>query len=248
MRLTRRCYAVTGLAYLPPWTVNAGFITGAHTTLIVDTGTNTLSAQTIHGYASAAAPGNALRVIDTERHFDHIGGNSYFRSQGIDVLGHPLLRREPAEFAAERAEYASAISNGARREANEEAWFYAGTELANPNLALDGEGPLDLGDCIAQVIFTPGHTPTNLCVYVPEERVLYAGDCLIHGYLPNLDAGGPAEWREWLASLDRLARLELDYVVCGHGPVASGAQVTGIIARVREVLNAALASGRSPTS
>ena len=87
MRLTDHCYAVTGLGYSLPWCVNAGFIAGDAITLVVDTGGNTLAAQTIHGYASAARPGNKLRVINTEKHFDHIGGNGYFRELGIDVWG-----------------------------------------------------------------------------------------------------------------------------------------------------------------
>ncbi len=40
MRLSNRCYAVTGLAYQLPWVVNAGFIVGDEETLIVDTGAN----------------------------------------------------------------------------------------------------------------------------------------------------------------------------------------------------------------
>ena len=40
MKISARCYAVTGLAYSPPWSVNAGFITGEEVTLIVDTGGN----------------------------------------------------------------------------------------------------------------------------------------------------------------------------------------------------------------
>ena len=77
MRLSNRCYAVTGLAYSAPWCVNAGFIAGDKITLVVDTGANALAAQSIHGYASAARPSNQLRVINTEKHFDHIGGNSF---------------------------------------------------------------------------------------------------------------------------------------------------------------------------
>src|SRR5580704_19533588 len=73
MRLSARCYAVTGLAYSPPWCVNAGFIAGDTQTLVIDTGGNALAGQTVHGYAIAARPENRLRVLNTEKHFDHIG-------------------------------------------------------------------------------------------------------------------------------------------------------------------------------
>ena len=45
MRLSNRCFAVTGLCYLPPWSVNAGFVTGDETTLIIDTGANAAAAK-----------------------------------------------------------------------------------------------------------------------------------------------------------------------------------------------------------
>jgi glyoxylase-like metal-dependent hydrolase (beta-lactamase superfamily II) len=78
MKLTDHCYAVTGLGYYPPWIVNAGFIAGDSKTLIVDSGPNFLSAQTIYGYAQSVKPGNELILINTEKHLDHILGNSFF--------------------------------------------------------------------------------------------------------------------------------------------------------------------------
>jgi hypothetical protein len=53
--------------------VNAGFVAGDSLTLVVDTGGNTLAAQTVYGYASAARQENQLLAINTEKHFDHIG-------------------------------------------------------------------------------------------------------------------------------------------------------------------------------
>ncbi|MFZ1979039.1 MAG: MBL fold metallo-hydrolase [Bacteroidota bacterium] len=72
MKFTDNCYAITGLYYIPPWSVNAGFIAGKKKTLIVDTGGSTISAQTIDGYASSVRPGNEIIVINTEKHLDHI--------------------------------------------------------------------------------------------------------------------------------------------------------------------------------
>ena len=99
MRISPRCYAVTGLGYSAPWFVNAGFVVGNASTLIVDTGGNLQAGQTIHGYAVAARPSNELMVINTEKHFDHIGGNGYFRGLGVDVWGHYGVARTEAEFA-----------------------------------------------------------------------------------------------------------------------------------------------------
>ena len=248
MRLSTRCYAVTGLGYSAPWFVNAGFITGDDCTLIVDTGGNAHAAQSIYGYAAAAKPGNQMRVVNTEKHFDHIGGNSYFREQGVDVWGHRGIARTEAEFEAEVAEFNDGIASTARRRMFEANAFFSGTKLANPNRLLDEETTFDLGGCLASVLFTPGHTATNVSVWVEDEKVLYTGDCLSNEYVPNLDAGGVEDWKVWLASLRKVEALRAEIVVPGHGPVARGGDVRRVIATVRRALEEAIVQGVSPTA
>jgi len=132
--------------------------------------------------------------------------------------------------------------------AGEESAFYFDTELANPNRQIESDTRFDLGACEVEILLTPGHTPTNISVWLESERVLFTGDCLIAKYLPNLDAGSPPDWRIWLASIDRLEQLDAQIVVAGHGPVARGAEVPAMIARVREVLHNSIARGASPTA
>jgi cyclase len=248
MRVSNRCYAVTGLGYVSPWCVNAGFVAGRDVTLVVDTGANALAAASLHGYASAVRPSNQLRVINTEKHFDHVGGNSFFRDCGIDTWGHSSLHRTEAEFEAEIAEFNSEISNPARRERGEASCFYAGTRLANPTHPISQDTSFELGDCTVEILLTPGHTSTNLSVWVADESVIFTGDCLINGYLPNLDAGTPDDWKTWLKSIDKIATLQPSTVVAGHGAVARGAEVRHIINTVREILEESVARGYSPTS
>jgi glyoxylase-like metal-dependent hydrolase (beta-lactamase superfamily II) len=248
MRLSNRCYAVTGLGYSTPWCVNAGFIAGDNLTVVVDAGANALAAQTIHGYASTARPGNQLRVVNTENHFDHIGGNNFFRERGIDVWGHVGVVRTADEFQAEIAEFNDAIPNQARRTRGEARAFFHETHLVNPNIRIDRDTRFDLGGCMVEILLTPGHTSTNLSVWVPEDGVLFTGDCLISEYLPNLDAGAQADWQVWLESIQRLEALKPAMVVAGHGPVARGDQVRIIVDTVRRVLEESIARGYSPTA
>jgi glyoxylase-like metal-dependent hydrolase (beta-lactamase superfamily II) len=248
MRLSDHCYAVTGLGYSLPWCVNAGFIAGDETTLIVDTGGNRLAAQTIHGYACAVRPYNKLRVINTEKHFDHIGGNGYFRELGIDVWGHAGIARTLDEFQAEIAEFNDAIPDRARRARHEAQAFFYRTNLTNPNCPIHNETTFDLGGLKAEILLTPGHTQTNLLVWVPQEDVLFTGDCVVREYLPNLDAGSSDDWQQWLESLNRIERLKPSFIVGGHGPVSSGNEIPAAIDAMRKVLRESIARGCSPTA
>jgi glyoxylase-like metal-dependent hydrolase (beta-lactamase superfamily II) len=248
MRLTNHCFAVTGLGYSLPWCVNAGFIVGDIMTLVVDTSGNTLAAQTIHGYACAAKPGNKLRVINTEKHFDHIGGNGFFRELGIDVWGHARIARTPGEFQAEIVEFNDAIPDPVRRARNEAHAFFYRTNLTNPNCPIHNDTTFDLGGLKVEILLTPGHTPTNLSVWVPEEGVLFTGDCVIREYLPNLDSGGSADWQLWLDSLNRIEQLKPSFIVGGHGPISRDNEIPVAIDAMRKVIREAIARGSSPTA
>jgi glyoxylase-like metal-dependent hydrolase (beta-lactamase superfamily II) len=100
---------------------------------------------------------------------------------------------------------------------------------------------------VGRFLLEGGGAPANLSVWVPEDGVLYTGDCLINEYLPNLDAGMPADWQIWLESLDRISALKPAIVVAGHGPVVQRDDVGKVIGIVRRVLKESLARGTSPT-
>jgi glyoxylase-like metal-dependent hydrolase (beta-lactamase superfamily II) len=246
MQISPHCFAVTGLGYVSPWCVNAGFVAGGSTTLVIDTGGNWMAAQTIYGYARAASPGNRIMAVNTEKHFDHVGGNGYFRGLGIDVYGHAENYRTAEEFAAEIAEFNDAIPDGLRRERKEANAFFHRTELTTPNKKILEETTFDLGGLTAEVLFTPGHTPANLSIWIPRERVLYAGDCIVSLYRPNLEAGSSEDWRLWLASLDRIEGLRPAFVLGGHGDLLSAAELPSAIDIIRNDLREAIQRGMSP--
>ena len=68
-----------------------------------------------------------------------------------------------------------------------------------------------------QVLWTPGHTAGSCCYYIPEERVLFAGDTLFQGSYGRYDLPG-GNYREIQQSLtERLFQLPDDVVVFpGH--------------------------------
>ncbi len=248
MKISPSCYALTGFGYATPWCVNTGIVVGDNITLIVDTAANALAAATIYGYAQAIRGVNTLRVINTEKHFDHIGGNSFFRDRGIEIWGHAQLRRSQEQFAAEIQEFNDGIANRARRENNEADVFFGGVGLALPDHPIQQESSMDLGRVSVDFIMTPGHTNTNISIWASADGVLFSGDCMINGYLPNLDAGTTEDWETWLQSLDKIEALHPQHVVPGHGPVLFEKQVQTALNALRTTLTEAIKKGKSPTS
>ncbi len=80
------------------------------------------------------------------------------------------------------------------------------------------EGSLNLGSGNAaslQIIHSPGHTPGHITVYWPERKALITGDCVFYRSMGRTDfPGGDA--RSLQKSIERLSRLDTEYVLCGH--------------------------------
>jgi glyoxylase-like metal-dependent hydrolase (beta-lactamase superfamily II) len=240
MKYSDHCYAVTGLAFTPPWAVNAGFIVGENRTLIIDTGANYLSAQTVYGYASAVRPENTLAVLNTEQHFDHTGGNSFFQEKGIDIYGHFQIHRQAKDLAVTISEFNETIPDMIRRKRGEGSILFQGSQVANPNQPIQAETEMDLGGLKVQILLTPGHTPTNISVFVPADGVLFTGDCVVNDYLPNLAEGSKNDWQRWQTSLERIRQLKPEVIIPGHGAVILKNEITNKISTIIDILEQAI--------
>ena len=67
----------------------------------------------------------------------------------------------------------------------------------------------------------PAHTPEDLVVSLPAERVLFAGDMVFRGRVPFV---GQADSRQWIAALDQLLQMDAAVVVPGHGALSTSAR------------------------
>jgi len=74
-----------------------------------------------------------------------------------------------------------------------------------------------------QVIHTPGHTPGGICLYDAGIRALFSGDTIFTGgSFGRYDFPG-GDRAALVASIDRLAELDVEALYPGHGePVTTG--------------------------
>jgi glyoxylase-like metal-dependent hydrolase (beta-lactamase superfamily II) len=88
-----------------------------------------------------------------------------------------------------------------------------------PNVAFDRELNIDIGNRAVQIKFLGrGNTNGDAVVYLPKEKILVAGDLLDHP-VPYLGGGFPSEL---IATLQRMAELDTEIIVPGHGEVLRG--------------------------
>jgi glyoxylase-like metal-dependent hydrolase (beta-lactamase superfamily II) len=172
--------------------------------------------------------GDLRRIIVTHQDLDHVGsGAALVRQSGARMLGHPAdaphidgsLR--PLKPSPEILE---------RRPQMREVLERLEPVRVDQHLA-DGDR-LDLAGG-TRVIFTPGHTPGHLSLYLERLKVLVAGDALTAegGHLNGPNPSMTLEMRTAIQSIRRLADLEIDTIVCYHGGVV-GEDANGQLRRV----------------
>lgn len=145
-------------------------------------------------------------IIINEAHTDHYCGSCY--------LGGTVIGSEDTLIALKNAkteELTGILSMMSPDSPGPDESFY----FKPPDIIIEGDTTLLLGDHTIKILSSPGHTPGQLAVYVPEERVLFTSDN-INIEMPVFINAVPDEW---IKTLDRLNELDVDHVVPGHGEV-----------------------------
>lgn len=82
--------------------------------------------------------------------------------------------------------------------------------LEEGTLEFNGDRPVSL-----QIYHSPGHTPGHVTIFWPERKALITGDCVFYRSMGRTDfPGGDAAALQ--NSIDRLARLDVECLLCGH--------------------------------
>lgn len=175
--------------------------------VLIDTGFGSDLARTEQLLRVAGVlPEEVTLVVNTHYHCDHVGGNSGLqRRYGIPIAAHHL----EADHVNRRT-----------KEACDAEWLDQPIEPYVVDQLLSDGDEINAGGVCIQVLHTPFHSPGHLCFYLPDEKILIAGDT-VHGndvaWLNPFREGVDA-FEVALETVDRLARLPVRWACSGHGP------------------------------
>ena len=169
-------------------------------------------------------------IINTHTHCDHMGGNRAIQEcSGCDIALHPIGRH----FIDTRDDWST-------------WWRYYGQEadfFTSTRTLADGEN-IRIGDHEFEIFFTPGHASDGIVLYHQREKLLISSDTLWENDLAvmTLRVEGSAAVFRMLASLERIAALDVRRVYPGHGSPFDDCR--GAIDRARKRLNGYLKDRR----
>ncbi|NJN19263.1 MAG: MBL fold metallo-hydrolase [Oscillochloris sp.] len=154
------------------------------------------------------------RIIITHQDLDHIGALRDLKAgSGATIMAHSIEapyidgRQELVKFTLFKDRPDIAVMKAAFQ--------------PNPveQLLEDGDR-LDLAGGV-QVIFTPGHSPGHICLYLERNKTLIAGDALTtaEGRLQGPNPPVTPDMPRAIKSVQRLAQLDVAAIVCYHGGV-----------------------------
>ncbi len=222
-------------AYLQPdgswgWS-NAGLVTEGDASLLVDTLFDLRLTEEMLAAMRRATP--AAQTIDTlvntHANGDHCYGNQLVA--GAEIIASKAGAAEMDELSPERmalfVENAERLgAGGAYLERIFGPFEFRGIELTPPTETFEGELVRQIGEKQVHLFEVgPAHTRGDVLVWVPADRAVFTGDILFIDGTPVMWEG-PVE--NWIRACDRIAALDAETIVPGHGPLTDRAGVRSV--------------------
>lgn len=203
---------------------NCGFVVTSEGVVVIDTPMLPIDATKWRD--EIAKHGTIRYLINTEPHLDHFSGNYFF---DCPVIAHEGAREAILSTSVDD------LKERLKQMSPESLPLMEGFSYRPPSITLSERLTIHLGNHTFKLINFPGHTPFQIAVYIPEERVLFTSDnifyktqALLHDALPY----------EWLNSLEQIGKIEADVLVPGHGDICDRTYIPEMKAFIQSWMDA----------
>lgn len=182
---------------------NAGVVVGPNGAVVIDTLATESRALRLREALDDLCPGPCRTLVNTHHHGDHVFGNRVFGPSAA-IIAHERTRTEMIETGLALTMLWPQVEWGE-------------ISVVPPTVTFVDRLTIHVGARRMELIHVgPAHTTNDVVVWLPEERVLFAGDVVFSGSTPFNLMGSVSGA---LTAIERLHELHPRTVVCGHGPV-----------------------------
>jgi len=218
-KISENVYAETGFQGCNP-----GFVVTEEGVVMIDT--PQMPADAIKWRDEISKHGPVRYLINTEPHGDHFSGNYFFEGT---VVAHEGTREAILAASVEQ------LKEHLKQMAPDSLALLEGYSYRPPSITLSERLTLYVGEHTFKLIHVPGHTPFQVAVFIPEERVVFTSDNVFYKVQAWLHQALPYEWLE---SLKRIGELEADVLVPGHGEICDRSYIPEMSAFIQAWIDA----------
>ena len=200
---------------------NAGFVVTPAGVVVIDALGSPELARRLLAEIAKVTKKPIHTVVLTHYHADHIYGLQVFKDLGAHIVAHRAAR-----------EYLTSDTARLRLESSRQElwpWVDEKTRLVSADEWLAGPSVLTVGGVRFDIQpVGPSHTAEDLVVYLPQQKVLFAGDLVFRNRIPFV---GQADSRHWIEAMESLLKFDTSWVVPGHGPISNDAKADMTLTR-----------------
>jgi glyoxylase-like metal-dependent hydrolase (beta-lactamase superfamily II) len=171
---------------------------------------------------SEALAGEKLKyIIITHHHYDHSSGAHRLREatgakivvhyKEEDLLLNPKLETGDMEITGDSEEQKKAREMA--KKWREEA------AKATPDVRVEDGELLHVGTLDLRCVHAPGHTDGHLCLFLEQERLLFAGDNVLGVGTAAIAPPPHGDMAQYVRSLKKMQALDAALLAPGHGPM-----------------------------
>lgn len=177
--------------------------------ILIDAGTQPFSAKAALEFMALHYPNlpPLTHVIVTHAHWDHIGGQSYFRS----------LENKPIFYG--RSNISNVLKRSDRKmnytQFRSTQWKQSWVADYRPDIAIDKQTEIEIGGTNISLIPTPGgEIEDALLVHFPDLKTVFVGDAMMPFYGEPWVEEGNVDGA--LKTMDTVLALALEHIFHGH--------------------------------
>lgn len=187
---------------------NPGIVITSAGVVVIDPGSSEETGKMVVNAVRQITDKQIIAVINSHIHGDHWLGNDAIKQSfpKVDVYGHQDMINKARDGGGEQwIKLLNGMTAGA----------VAGTRPLIPNKALKDGDVLTFGSTTFRIHHTGhAHTHGDLMVEVPEERVYFLGDIVLHGRIGRMDDGN---FMGNIKAIDHALAVNDYLYVPGHG-------------------------------
>jgi cyclase len=201
---------------------NAGLVVGPGESLLIDSLGPPVHAKELRAAVLRTTDKPVTRIVHTHFHRDHTNGDYLWDKAEIVTteVGRKLLIDQgiPAHPYDNHPDWQAGMS--------ELRFVPATTTIGGPVSYWYGEREVRL------LTPSPAHTAGDILVYLPKEKILFAGDIAFFYVTPS-DFGGYVS--TWLKTIDEILAMDVETIVPGHGPIGGKRELADLAGYLRLV-------------